>query len=147
MEFDVEKIEAIDYDYISEQVSNIFKSQNDVNSFVAFLRNIKNFVALSNDKRHTTLLELSYFKSQIQLFEKRISSLMNEMKTKQTKDAVKKLKFTGEKLSENSILAATEDVEGLKGLEDLHSIVYCWYTYLQDLYFVCGQTNKNLGSF
>ena len=147
MEFDVEKVEAIDYDYISEQVSNIFKSQDDVNSFIAFLKNIKNFVALSNDKRHTTLLELSYFKSQIQLFEKRISSLMNEMKTKQTKDAVKKLKFVGEKLSENSILAATEDVEGLKGLEDLHSIVYGWYTYLQDLYFVCGQTNKNLGSF
>ena len=116
MEFDVEKVEAIDYDYISEQVSNIFKSQDDVNSFIAFLKNIKNFVALSNDKRHTTLLELSYFKSQIQLFEKRISSLMNEMKTKQTKDAVKKLKFVGEKLSENSILAATEDVEGLKGL-------------------------------
>ena len=50
MEFNIEKIEAVDYDYISEQVSNIFKSQDDINSFVAFLRNIKNFVTLSNDK-------------------------------------------------------------------------------------------------
>jgi hypothetical protein len=147
MELDIEKIEAIDDTYIANQVACIFKSEKDVNNFIAFLKNIKNFVSLSNDKRHMTLMELCYFKSQIQLFEKRIQSLINQYKTKQTKAGYKKAKLVGEKISEQTILCNSEDVTGLNELEALHNIVYSWFTYLQDLYYMCGQTNKNLGGF
>ena len=146
-ELDVEKIESIDYNYISQQVSCIFKSPADINNFINFLKNIKNFVSLSNDKRHMTLMELCYFKSQIQLFEKRVQSLITQYKIKQTKAGYKKAKLVGEKISEQTILCNSEDVSGLDQLESLHNIVYSWFTYLQDLYYMCGQTNKNLGSF
>lgn len=146
MELNIEKIEAVDYDYISNQVSAIFKSENDINNFTTFLKNLKNFVSLSNDKRHMTLMELCYFKSQIQLFEKRIQSIITDYKNKQIKAAVKKAKLVGEKITDNTIMYNTEDIEGLKELESLHDIVSSWFNYLQDLYFVCGQTNKNLGS-
>ena len=146
MELNIEKIEAVDYDYISNQVSAIFKSENDINNFTTFLKNLKNFVSLSNDKRHMTLMELCYFKSQIQLFEKRIQSIITDYKNKQIKAAVKKAKLVGEKITDNTITYNTEDIEGLKELESLHDIVSSWFNYLQDLYFVCGQTNKNLSN-
>lgn len=147
MDLDTDKIEAIDYTYISQQVSCIFRSDDDVNSFVNFLKNIKNFVSLSNDKRHMTLMELCYFKSQVQLFEKRIQSLITQQKTKQTKAGYKKAKLLGERISEQTILCNSEDSASLDELEALHNIVYAWFTYLQDLYYMCGQTNKNLGGF
>jgi hypothetical protein len=147
MEIDVEKIESIDYEYISQQVSCIFKTTDDINNFINFLKNIKNFVSLSNDKRHMTLMELCYFKSQVQLFEKRVQSLITQYKTQQTKAGYKKAKFLGEKISEQTILCNSEDSASLNELEHLHDIVYSWFTYLQDLYYMCGQTNKNLGSF
>ena len=40
-----------------------------------------------------------------------------------------------------------QDDDTLDGLEELHHIVQAWYIYMQDLYFLCGQTNKNLGNF
>lgn len=147
MELNVDKIESIDYSYISQQVSCIFKTEDDVHNFINFLKNVKNFVSLSNDKRHMTLMELCYFKSQIQLFEKRIESLITQYKTKQTKSGYKKAKLVGEKISEQTILCNSEDIVGLDELENLHNLVYCWFIYLQDLYYMCGQTNKNLGGF
>ena len=32
------------------------------------------------------------------------------------------------------------------GLLEIHALVSAWASYMNDLYFMCGQTNKNLGS-
>lgn len=144
-EFDIEKVESIDYDYIKSQVSCIFQTENDCTNFINFLKNMRNFVSLSADKRHICLVELCYFKSQIQLFEKRIKSVYDQLKSKQLKEAVKCARLRGEKITEFGIQCGLEETETLQGLSKLCNLVSSWYNYLQDLYFVCGQTNKNLG--
>ena len=53
----------------------------------------------------------------------------------------------GEKLTENIITYHMEDNDTLDGLIELHNLVYAWSLYMSDLYFICGQTNKNLGDF
>ena len=42
--------------------------------------NVQKFINLSNDKRHTTLIELGYFKSQIQRYERQIAGLISKKK-------------------------------------------------------------------
>ena len=66
-EFDIEKVEALDYEAIKEQLYLIFKEEKDVVAFVNFLQNIQKFASLSTDKRHMNLVNLAYFRSQIQL--------------------------------------------------------------------------------
>ena len=41
MEFDIEKVEALDYEAIKEQLYLIFKEEKDVVAFVNFLQNIQ----------------------------------------------------------------------------------------------------------
>ena len=41
----------------------------------------------------------------------------------------------------------SENNDVMNALEDLHNLVFSWSTYMNDLYFMCSQTSKNLGSF
>lgn len=147
MEFDIEKVEALDYETLSEQLQYIFKSEEDVVNFINFLKNINKLVSLSHDRRHSVMVELSYFKSQIQIYEKKIQSLLNKKKSEQTKAAIKKAKGIGEKITENTVTYYQEENEVIDGLEELHALVNGWSTYMNDLYFLCGQTVKSLGTF
>jgi hypothetical protein len=146
-EFDIEKVEALDYEAIKSQLYLIFKEEKDVVAFVNFLQNIQKFANLSADKRHMNLINLAYFRSQIQLYEKKIQTLIDKKKQEQIRTAIKKAKGCGEKLTENIITYYTEESTVLEGLIELHNLVYAWSLYMGDLYFICGQTNKNLGDF
>ena len=147
MEFDIEKVEALDYEAIKEQLYLIFKEEKDVVAFVNFIQNIQKFANMSSDKRHMSLINLAYFRSQIQLYEKKIQALIDKKKNEQVRNAIKKAKGCGEKLSENVIIYYSEENDVLEGLIELHNLVYAWSLYMSDLYFICGQTNKNLGDF
>lgn len=145
MELDIDKVESLDYDELSKQLQYIFKEEKDIVNFVNFLKNIQKFVNLSNDRRHMCLVELGYFRSQIQLFEKRIQSLIDKKKSESIRVAIKRAKGCGEKISENVILYYTEESDVLDGLIEVHNLVSAWSNFMQDLYFLTGQTNKNLG--
>ena len=147
MKFDIEKVEALDYESIKDQLNLIFKEDKDVVSFINFMQNIQKFANLSTDKRHMSLINLAYFRSQIQLYEKKIQALIDKKKNEQVRSAIKKAKGCGEKISENVITYYSEDSDVLEGLIELHNLVYAWSLYMSDLYFICGQTNKNLGDF
>lgn len=147
MEFDIEKVEALDYEAIKEQLCLIFKEEKDMVAFINFMQNIQKFANLSTDKRHMSLVNLAYFRSQIQLYEKKIQSLIDKKKNEQIRAAIKKAKGCGEKISENVITYYSESSDTLEGLIELHNLVYAWSLYMGDLYFICGQTNKNLGDF
>lgn len=146
-EFDIEKVESLDFDTLEKQLKYIFKEEQDIVNFVNFLRNISNFVNLSNDKRHMNLIHLGYFKSQILLYENRIKALIDKRKNMQTKQAIKKAKTIGEKITDNTIIYCSEEDSSLDGLTELYNLTHAWSTYMQDLYFMVGQTNKNLGGF
>lgn len=145
LEFDIEKVESLDYENIKSQLQYMFKTEQDIVNFVNFLKNIKNFVNLSAEKRHACLLDLTFFKSQISMFEKKILALINKKKSEQTRQAIRKLKGAGEKLTENTVIYYQEENTALEGLEELYTLVTCWYSYMQDLYYLCSQTNKNCG--
>ena len=144
-EFEIEKVESLNYDELANQLQYIFKTEQDIVNFVNFLKDVKNFVNLSNNKRHSCLIDLAYFRSQIQLFEKKIQTLINKKKLEQTRIAIKKAKGIGEKITENIIDYYTEDNTVLDNLINIHSLVSAWSAYMNDLYFMCGQTSKNLG--
>lgn len=145
-EFDIEKVESLDYDNLSNQLTYIFKSEQDIVNFINFLKNIQNFVNLSNDKRHMTCINLAYFRSQIQLYEKRVKTVIDRLQVNKMKAAIKKAKGAGEKISENIIEYYKEDDTALTGLVDLYNLISAWSAYMQDLYFMLAQANKNLGS-
>lgn len=145
-EFDIEKVESLDFDEIKSQLKYIFKTEQDIVNFVNFLKNIKNFVNLSNDKRHMTLMDLCFFKSQIFQYENKIKSLLLKKKNQQLKEAFKKAKCVGEKITENTLIYFTEDNSSVESLELLLNLVNSWTSYMQDLYYMCGQTNKNIGN-
>lgn len=144
-EFDIEKVEALDYEIIKEQLQYIFKEEKDIVAFINFMQNIQKFASLSSDKRHMNLINLAYFRSQIQLYEKKIQTLIDKKKSEQVRGAIKKAKGIGEKITENTIVYYSEDNDILDGLIELHNLVFAWSLYMNDLYFICGQTNKNLG--
>lgn len=147
MEFDIEKVENLDFDTIKNQLNYIFKTDEDVTAFINFLQSVQKFVSLSDDRRHMTQVNLAYFRSQIQLYEKKIQSLIDKKKNEQIRASIKRAKGCGEKITENVITYYSEDNEVLDGLIELHNLVYAWSCYMSDLYFMCNQTSKNLGSF
>lgn len=146
LEFDLDKVEALDFDNLAPQLQYIFKSEADIANFIQFLKNIQKFISLSNDKRHTTLIELGYFKSQIQKFERQIAGLISKKKNAVQKAGIKKAKMVGEKLTESVISYYTEEDNSIDGLEKIHNVVKCWSDYMVDLTYLCGQTNKMLGN-
>ena len=85
LEFDIEKVEALDFEKIKEQLQYIFKTDEDIVNFVNFLKNVQKFVSLSDDKRHMLQVNLSYFKSQISLYEKKIKLLIDKKKNEQVR--------------------------------------------------------------
>lgn len=145
-EFSIEKVESLDFNKLKNQLQYIFKEDTDIVNFVNFLKNINKFVNLSADKRHMTQIELGYFRMQIQLYEKRIEDLINKKKHEQLKIAIEKAKDSGERINENIIEYYKTDNDILDGLIDIYNLVNAWSLYMNDLYFICGQTNKNLGS-
>ena len=147
LEFDLDKVEALNFDTLAPQLQYIFKSESDIANFIQFLKNIQKFTNLSNDKRHTTLIELGYFKSQIQKYERQIAGLIAKRKNAQAKAGIKKAKMVGEKITENIITYYSEEDNSIDGLEKIHNIVKCWSDYMVDLTYLCGQTNKMLGNF
>lgn len=147
LEFDLDKVEALDFDNLSPQLMYIFKSESDIANFIQFLKNIQKFINLSNDKRHNTLIELGYFKSQIQKYERQIAGLISKKKNALTKAGIKKAKMVGEKLTESVINYYTEEDNSIEGLENIHNIVKAWSDYMVDLTYLCGQTNRMLGNF
>lgn len=146
LEFNIEKVESLDFDKLSPQLKCIFKAEQDIVNFINFLKNVQKFVNLSNDKRHMVLMQLGYFKSQIQKYEKQIKNVLDKKKNEQIRAAIKKAKGIGEKISENVIIYHTEESTAIDSLEELYILVNSWTTYMQDLYFLTGQTNKNLGA-
>ena len=147
LEFDLDKVEALNFDTLAPQLQYIFKSEADIANFIQFLKNVQKFVSLSNDKRHTTLIELGYFKSQIQKYERQIAGLIAKKKNTVAKAGIKKAKMVGEKLTESVIQYYTEEDSSIEGLEKIHNIVKAWSDYMVDLTYLCGQTNKMLGNF
>lgn len=147
LEFDLDKIEALDFDNLAPQLQYIFKSESDIANFIQFLKNVQKFTNLSNDKRHTTLIELGYFKSQIQKFERQIAGLIAKRKNMVAKAGIKKAKMVGEKITENIVTFYSEEDTAIDGLEKIYNIVKCWSDYMVDLTYLCGQTNKMLGNF
>lgn len=145
MDFDIEKVESLDYEKLSNQLQYIFKEEQDIVNFINFLKNINKFVNLSADKRHMTQIELSYFKTQIQLYETKIKDLIDKKKSEQIKSAIKQAKMCGEKITETIIEYYKTNTDVLDGLTDLYNLVVAWSSYMNDLYYICGQTNKNLG--
>lgn len=147
LEFDLDKVEALNFDTLEPQLKYIFKSESDIANFIQFLKNIQKFVGLSNDKRHTTLIELGFFKSQIQRYERQIAGLIAKRKNAVAKAGIKKAKMVGEKLTEAVISYYTEEDISIDGLEKIHNVVKAWSDYMVDLTYLCGQTNKMLGNF
>lgn len=143
----IDKVESLDFDKLSIQLVQIFKSEQDITAFINFIKNIQKFVNLSNDKRHSVQIDLAYFRSQIQLYEKKIKSVLDKRKNDQVKASIKKIKLIGEKVTENTVICYMEDDSAVIGLEKLYNLVSSWSTFMNDLYFICGQTSKNLGSF
>ena len=92
-----------------------------------------------------TQIDLGYFKSQLTLFEKKIKLVLDKKKLARMKNAVKKAKGCGEKPTESIIEYYAEDDSAINGLEELLALVSAWSMFLNDLYFICGQTSKNLG--
>ena len=146
-EFDIEKVESLNFETLDEQLKYIFSTEQDIVNFINFLKNIKKFVSLSNDKRHSIQMELSFFKTQIQLFKSKLQVLIDKKRNEQVKASVKRAKGSGEKITENIIEYYKEDITGLDTLIEMYNITTAWDTYMNDLYYVCNQTNKNLGNF
>ena len=146
LEFDLDKVEALNFDELAPQLQYIFKSEADIANFIQFLKNIQKFVSLSNDKRHTTLIELGYFKSQIQKYERQIAGLIAKRKNAVAKAGIKKAKMVGEKITESIIQYYSEEDNSIDGLEKIHNIVKAWSDYMVDLTYLCGQTNRMLGN-
>lgn len=142
----IEKIESLNFEVFKKQLNVIFNNEEDIVAFINFFKNVQRFVSLSNDKRHNTLIELAYFKSQITLFEKRILCVLNSKKSEQNKIAIKKAKGAGEKITENTIGYYNEASDIIQGLEEVYNIVSAWNSCMCDIYYMCGQTNKNLGN-
>lgn len=147
LEFDLDKVEALNFDALAPQLQYIFKSESDIANFIQFLKNVQKFVNLSNDKRHTTLIELGYFKSQIQKYERQIAGLITKRKNAVAKAGIKKAKLVGEKITENIVTFYSEEDNSIDGLEKIHNIVKAWSDYMVDLTYLCGQTNRMLGNY
>ena len=93
------------------------------------------------------LVDLAYFKSQIQRYERQIAGLISKKKNAIVKAGIKKAKLVGEKITENIVAFYSEEDISIDGLEKIHNIVKCWSDYMVDLTYLCGQTNKMLGNF
>ena len=93
------------------------------------------------------LVDLAFFKSQIQRFEAQVKSAKEKEKLKQTQEAIKKAKMAGVKITENALTEFLSTNTTYENLEELHSLAQSWKDYMSDLYFMCQQTNKIIDNF
>lgn len=142
----IDKIKSFNEDYAKRQLIYIF-DEEDVADFVNFLKKIKDFAKLSADKRHTILIDLAFYKSQIQKFEAQVRSAKEKEKLKITQDAMKRAKMVGVKVTENTITEFLEKSSNYENLVELHNLAEAWKDYMSDIYFMCQQTNKIIGEF
>ena len=142
----IEKIKSFSEDYIKSQIKYIM-CEEDSMVFVAFLKKIKDFAKLSADKIHTILIDLAFYKSQIQKFEAQVRSAKEKEKIKATQAAMQKAKSVGLKVTENTIVEFLERNNNYENLVELHAIAESWKDYMSDIYFMCQQTNKIIGDF
>lgn len=141
-----DKVQAFNDIAIRKQLQYMFVDE-DIDAFIQFLRKIKDFGKQSADKRHMILVDLAFFKSQIQKFEAQVRSAKEKARLQQTQEAIKKAKSVGVKVTENTITEFMEQNTNYENLEELHSLALSWKDYMSDLYFMCQQTNKIIDNF
>ena len=141
-----DKVQAFNDIAIRKQLQYMFVDE-DIDAFIQFLRKIKDFGKQAADKRHMILVDLAFFKSQIQKFEAQVRSAKEKARLQQTQEAIKKAKNVGVKVTENTITEFMERNTNYENLEELHSLALSWKDYMSDLYFMCQQTNKIIDNF
>ncbi len=141
-----DKVQAFNDIAIRKQLQYMFVDE-DIDAFIQFLRKIKDFGKQTADKRHMILVDLAFFKSQIQKFEAQVRSAKEKARLQQTQEAIKKAKSVGVKVTENTITEFMEQNTNYENLEELHSLAQSWKDYMSDLYFMCQQTNKIIDNF
>jgi len=144
--YSFDKVRAFNDVEIRKQLQYMFVEE-DIDAFIQFLRKIKDFGKQSADKRHMILVDLAFFKSQIQKFEAQVRSAKEKEKLKQVQEAIKKAKMTGAKITENAVTEFTTTNANYENLEELHALAQSWKDYMSDLYFMCQQTNKIIDNF
>ncbi len=141
-----DKVQAFNDIAIRKQLQYMFVDE-DIDAFIQFLRKIKDFGKQTADKRHMILVDLAFFKSQIQKFEAQVRSAKEKARLQQTQEAIKKAKSVGVKVTEDTITEFMEQNTNYENLEELHSLAQSWKDYMSDLYFMCQQTNKIIDNF
>jgi len=141
-----DKVQAFNDNMIRKQLQYMFVEE-DIDAFIQFLRKIKDFGKQTADKRHMILVDLAFFKSQIQKFEAQVRSAKEKAKLQQTQEAIKKAKMAGAKITENTLTEFLSQNTNYENLEELHTLAQSWKDYMSDLYFMCQQTNKIIDNF
>lgn len=141
-----DKVQAFNDNIIRKQLQYMFVEE-DIDAFIQFLRKIKDFGKQTADKRHMILVDLAFFKSQIQKFEAQVRSAKEKAKLQQTQEAIKKAKMAGAKITENTLTEFLSQNTNYENLEELHTLAQSWKDYMSDLYFMCQQTNKIIDNF
>lgn len=141
-----DKVQAFNDNMIRKQLQYMFVEE-DIDAFIQFLRKIKDFGKQTADKRHMILVDLAFFKSQIQKFEAQVRSAKEKAKLQQTQEAIKKAKMAGAKITENTLTEFLSQNANYENLEELHTLAQSWKDYMSDLYFMCQQTNKIIDNF
>lgn len=144
--YSFDKVKSFNDAEIRSQLQYMFVEE-DIDAFIQFLRKIKDFGKQPADKRHMILVDLAFFKSQIQKFEAQVKSAKEKEKLKQMQDAIKKAKMTGAKITENTLTEFLAQNTNYENLEELHTLAQSWKDYMSDLYFMCQQTNKIIDNF
>ena len=144
--YSFDKVQSFNDNIIRNQLQYMFVDE-DIDAFIQFLRKIKDFGKQTADKRHMILVDLAFFKSQIQKFEAQVKSAKEKEKLKQMQEAIKKAKLTGAKITENTITEFMTQNSNYENLEELHTLAQSWKDYMSDLYFMCQQTNKIIDNF
>jgi len=144
--YKLDLVQAFNETAIKKQLQYMFVDE-DIDAFIQFLRKIKDFGKLTADKRHMILVDLAFFKSQIQRFEAQVKSAKEKEKLKQTQEAIKKAKSVGAKITENTLTEFLSQSANYENLEELHALALSWKDYMSDLYFMCQQTNKIIDNF
>ena len=80
-----DKVQAFNDIAIRKQLQYMFVDE-DIDAFIQFLRKIKDFGKQTADKRHMILVDLAFFKSQIQKFEAQVRSAKEKAKLQQTQE-------------------------------------------------------------
>ena len=144
--YKLDLVQAFNDAAIRKQLQYMFVD-DDIDAFIQFLRKIKDFGKQTADKRHMILVDLAFFKSQIQKFEAQVRSAKEKEKLKQTQEAIKKAKSVGVKVTENTLTEFLTQSANYENLEELHALALSWKDYMSDLYFMCQQTNKIIDNF